>query len=170
MKLISKALISKSLPLLCCVLLASCAATPTPQLAQPSPGTTLVQPPPSSAHPASQPLQIATDLLGTPYRYGGNTPAGFDCSGLVYYAFTQSGRDVPRSSLEQFQRSQRIAPADLQAGDLVFFRIDRQKVSHVGIYAGADRFIHAPSSGKGVGYARLSRPYWRERLVGGGRF
>ena len=115
-------------------------------------------------------LDIARSLLGVPYRYGGNDLRGFDCSGLVQYTFSRTGVKLPRSSREIFRSSQLIDPNDLQPGDLVFFFISSNKVSHVGIYEGQNRFIHAPSSGKGVSYAQLDNPYWRERLAGAGRF
>lgn len=158
--------------------LGACAGTPearVPAISRPRP-----LPPPTTVQPAPAPrraetpgikaLGVARGLLGTPYRYGGNNPTGFDCSGLVQYSFGQAGLSLPRRSSDQFRASQLIPPAQISPGDLVFFRISRQKVSHVGIYAGQGRFIHAPSSGKGVSYANLSEPYWRQRLVGVGRF
>jgi cell wall-associated NlpC family hydrolase len=108
-------------------------------------------------------------MVGTAYRYGGSDPRGFDCSGLVRYAFGQTGIKLPRSSREIFRSSQVINEADLQPGDLVFFAIRKNRISHVGIYAADGLFIHAPSSGKGVGYASLDDQYWRQRLVGVGR-
>lgn len=115
-------------------------------------------------------LVTASNMLGSPYRYGGSTPRGFDCSGLVYYSFGKAGIKVPRTTREQFRRSRAVALADMQAGDLVFFRLTSRKVSHVGIYAGYGRFIHAPSKGKRVSYADLSDPYWKNVLVGVRRF
>jgi len=118
-------------------------------------------------HPA---VAVARDLVGAPYRYGGATPDGFDCSGLVYYAYAKAGIRVPRTSTEQYRRALPVRVAELRAGDLLFFRLYPPKVSHVGIYAGEGRFIHAPSRGKRVTTANLASPYWRERLVGAGRF
>ena len=109
-------------------------------------------------------------MLGVPYRYGGVDPSGFDCSGLMQYAFNQAGVKLPRTSRDIFRISQLISPKELQPGDLVFFAISSNKVSHVGIYADHNRFIHAPSSGKGVSYASLDNSYWRQRLVAVGRF
>lgn len=109
-------------------------------------------------------------MLGVPYRHGGVDPSGFDCSGLMQYAFNRAGVKLPRTSRDIFRISQLISPEDLQPGDLVFFAISSNKVSHVGIYADHNRFIHAPSSGKGVSYANLENSYWRQRLVGVGRF
>lgn len=125
---------------------------------------------PAETHSHHHPgLAIARGMIGEPYRYGGAGPGGFDCSGLVYYSFRKAGIRTPRTTNDQYRQSKRVSMSRLQPGDLVFFRISRNKLSHVGIYAGDDRFIHAPSSGKSVGYASLRDPYWRERLVGGGR-
>jgi len=115
-------------------------------------------------------LDTARKMLGVPYRYGGTDPHGFDCSGLVQYAFSHAGVKLPRSSRDIFRSGQLIDPKNLQAGDLLFFAISKNKISHVGIYDDRNRFIHAPSSGKGVSYANLESSYWRERLVGVGRF
>jgi cell wall-associated NlpC family hydrolase len=114
-------------------------------------------------------LDTAQRMLGVTYRYGGTDPRGFDCSGLVQYSFKQAGVMLPRTSQEIFQSSRLVSPADMQPGDLVFFRISSSKVSHVGIYAGNRHFIHSPSSGKGVSYASLDNSYWRKRLAGAGR-
>jgi cell wall-associated NlpC family hydrolase len=114
-------------------------------------------------------LAIAVDMIGTPYRYGGTSPRGFDCSGLVYYAYSKAGIHAPRTTTAQYRQTERVAESRLQPGDLVFFTLSKATVSHVGIYAGDGRFIHAPSSGKLVGYASLHNPYWRVRLSGAGR-
>ena len=120
--------------------------------------------------PGTQALDVARTMLGTPYRYGGTDPKGFDCSGLVRYAFSQSGVELPRTSREIFRASQRIDPQKIEPGDLVFFTLSANKISHVGIYAGQSRFIHSPSSGKGVSYASMANPYWQRRLIAAGRF
>jgi cell wall-associated NlpC family hydrolase len=89
----------------------------------------------------------------------------------VYYAHAQQGLQVPRTAAEQFAAARRVDPGDLEPGDLVFYRLDprAQEVTHVGIYVGQGRFVHAPQSGKRVGEARLEDPYWRERFAGAGR-
>lgn len=116
-------------------------------------------------------LMRALSLVGTPYRYGGNTPEnGFDCSGLVNYVY----RDVldlrlPRTSRELAgYQGPRIAPERLAAGDLVFFA-NGGSVTHVGIYVGEGRFVHAPSSGGTVRLDRLDGPYWRDHYSGAKR-
>jgi len=108
-------------------------------------------------------------MLGVAYRYGGSDRQGFDCSGLVRYAFSRAGVTLPRTSQEIFRSSQLVNPQERQPGDLVFFAISARKVSHVGIYAGQEQFIHAPSSGKGVSYASLEDSYWGKRLLAVGR-
>jgi len=112
---------------------------------------------------------IAQSMAGSPYRYGGATPRGFDCSGLVYYAYRKAGFSVPRTTRDQYKRSERIAFSDIHRGDLLFFKLSSRGISHVGIYTGNGRFIHAPSSGKRVSYARLDDPYWKKRLLAAGR-
>ena len=115
-------------------------------------------------------LDAARSMIGVAYRYGGSGPRGFDCSGLVQYSYAKAGLKLPRTSQDIFRASQLVDPGKRQEGDLVFFTISSKKIAHVGIYAGNNRFIHAPSSGKGVSYASLENPYWKSRLVAVGRF
>jgi len=110
--------------------------------------------------------------LGVAYRYGGSSPTqGFDCSGLVFYVYGQQGIAVPRTAMQQFSAATPIREPDLQPGDLVFFRLEgpRSEVSHVGIYSGQRRFVHAPQSGRRVSEASLDDEFYRERLAGYGR-
>lgn len=117
-------------------------------------------------HPA---VAVARKMLGKPYRYGGSSPeSGFDCSGLVHYAFRHVGISTPRSTKTLYRSSFAVASDALRQGDLLFFRIEG-KISHVGIYVGGNTFIHAPSSGKVVSYASLDNPYWKKRLIRAGR-
>ena len=115
-------------------------------------------------------VATARQLLGSPYRFGGNSPRGFDCSGLVWYAHRQAGIPVPRSALGQHGAAVPVARGQLLPGDVLFFRIDRRRTDHVGIYIGEGQFIHAPSSGKRVASAELGNPYWHGRLVAAGNF
>ena len=104
-------------------------------------------------------------MVGRPYRYGGSSPSsGFDCSGLVQYSYKQVGIALPRSTDRQRSASHLVKVAELRRGDLLLFDQDGKKNSHVGIYLGAGKFVHAPSSGKEVRSDRLDSPYWRKHL------
>lgn len=125
------------------------------------------QPPPSDV--GGRIAAIALSMVGVPYRYGGANPKeGFDCSGLVYYTYASNGHVVPRTALAQFDAARKIPLAQAAEGDLVFFR-DQEKLSHVGIYLGDGRFVHAPSSGDTVRIARIDAPYYQRNLVAVGR-
>lgn len=109
-------------------------------------------------------------LLGTPYRWGGMHQDGFDCSGLVQYVYHHAIQfKLPRTAQEMAAMSHRISLQDLKIGDLVFFNTSGKGISHVGIYIGEQRFIHAPSSGKKVQIERLDHPYYAKRWVQAGR-
>lgn len=116
----------------------------------------------------TQLARTATEMIGVPYVYGGRTPKGFDCSGLVYYSYQQAGLSVPRTSQEQFKAARRVSLSDAQPGDLLFFRGGR-KISHVAIYIGNGYFVHAPSTGKLVSVASLNNSYYREHFDRAGR-
>ena len=123
------------------------------------------QPQPAARARANDVLIRAIGLVGTPYRYGGNTPeSGFDCSGLVDFVFRDAaGLELPRSTRELIElRAPEIHRDDLQPGDLVFFSPGGGEVSHIGIFVGEGRFVHAPSSGGTVRIDSLDSPYWRQ--------
>lgn len=109
--------------------------------------------------------QQALQLVGAPYRYGGNTPRGFDCSGLVHYSYARAGAGIPRTTRGQRMHSRRLSSKQLRAGDLLFFNQEGKRASHVALYVGNNRFVHAPSSGKAVQLSTLANPYWRRHLL-----
>ena len=116
-------------------------------------------------------MQSALSLLGTPYRWGGTDPdSGLDCSGLVGYVFRSTlGLDLPRISRDLARAGQPIlARAELNPGDLVFFGL-RGRVSHVGIYLGDGRFLHAPRRGEDVRIDDFNSRYWQARFLGARR-
>lgn len=127
-----------------------------------------VKPSEGGRHPSESSRSAADHALrmvGKPYRYGGNTPAGFDCSGLVQYSYKQAGLRAPRSTTGLRYQSRPISPKDLRRGDLLFFNQEGKKLSHVGIYVGQNRFVHAPSRGKSVYVANLSDNYWAKHFA-----
>ncbi len=113
----------------------------------------------------------ALGLLGVDYKFGGNSPeTGLDCSGLVRYVFQEvTGVTLPRTSKELSGIGAKIAVDDLKPGDLVFFNTRRFPNSHVGIYLGDNNFIHAPSRGREVEIAQLSKSYWQKHFNGARR-
>lgn len=158
--------------------LAACASGPRPH--QPtfkSSHSTLAElparaPSGASADAANDVLFRAIALVGTPYRWGGNTPAGgFDCSGLVDYIYREAtGRKLPRTSHEMSAMGGRDVRrmTQLASGDLVFFA-SSGNISHVGVYVGKGRFVHAPNSGGTVRLDDIDGPYWGEHFAYGKR-
>ncbi|RDZ29183.1 C40 family peptidase [Lysobacter silvisoli] len=157
----------------CAVLLAACGGG-RESVRRPAPKAPLRSWPvvePADPAAANAVLMRALSLVGTPYRYGGNTPdSGFDCSGLVNYVYRDMlALNLPRTSrdLAGYQ-GPKIAPERLAAADLVFFA-SGGTVTHVGIYVGEGRFVHAPSSGGTVRLDHLDGPYWRDHYSGAKR-
>lgn len=113
-------------------------------------------------------IRTARNFLGVPYRWGGtDREDGFDCSGLTMVCYRLNGLNLPRVSRSQYRKGQAVAKTNLRPGDLVFFATHGgRRVSHVGIYIGHGKFIHAPRTGKTVRIARLSNPYFERTFVG----
>ena len=113
----------------------------------------------------------AMSLIGIHYRRGGTSPEnGLDCSGLVRYVFKQSNNiDLPRTSAEMSRVGEQVDKKDLQPGDLVFFNTMRRTFSHVGIYLGDNKFIHAPTPGSAVRIESMDLSYWKARFTGARR-
>jgi probable lipoprotein NlpC len=126
----------------------------------------------SAANARSRLLAAAEAYLGTPYRYGGIDSRGLDCSGLIFLSFRDAlHASVPRTTSGLYSWSEKIPSNEMSTGDLVFFITEGADISHVGIYAGNGRFIHAASAGPktGVMYSRLDESYWKRTFTGAGR-
>lgn len=161
-----------------CAAVTACATTGAVPQPFPTPGGAVVArpaPPPAAGPLPSDAYAIsgtALSLRGTPYRNGGSDPVGFDCSGFVWYVFSQHGIQVPRTVADQFTSGDRVDTPDLRAGDLVFFDTAQPSphaATHVGISIGGDEFVHAPSSAGQVRVERLGSSYWAPRFVGARR-
>ncbi|OHD68871.1 MAG: hypothetical protein A2W19_15345 [Spirochaetes bacterium RBG_16_49_21] len=111
-------------------------------------------------------VRTAKRHLGVRYRNGGSSPDGFDCSGYVMYVYKRNGVLLPRTVKSQYYAGKKISFGTARPGDLIFFKITKKRYSHVGIYVGDGRFIHAPRTGKRVSYADMDKPYWKKRYIG----
>lgn len=143
--------------------LSGCGSLPAPA---PEP---IVAPRPSAER--SEALLQVLLALGVDYRPGGNSPAtGFDCSGLVAHVFREAyGIRLPHNARAQSEVGAPVAPENLQAGDLVFYNTLKRPFSHVGIYIGEGRFVHAPKAGAQVRVESIRGTYWRQRFDGARR-
>jgi len=169
----AKALLARGIGLAGVVLLTgACAGSPAsvksrPEMANhqpPAPATNA-----QTASVAASATTVALEQVGISYRYGGDSPTeGFDCSGLVHYAYRQAGLSLPRTTSSLWSQTRRVSRNGLRAGDLVFFNIEG-KMQHVGLYIGDDRFVHAPSTGRTVSVESLSSPFYSAALLSGGR-
>jgi murein DD-endopeptidase len=109
-------------------------------------------------------------MIDRPYRYRGDTPKGFDCSGLVRYSYLRAGMNLPHGTRALLKVTRSIDLRDARKGDLVFFDQSGKKYSHVGIYVGEDEFVHAPSAGGRVRMDSLEDPYWKKHYLDTRRF
>ncbi|MGE0310842.1 MAG: C40 family peptidase [Lautropia sp.] len=155
------------------LLLSACAQT-QPGLERQPPD--VATPGSSTARPAPHDRQVevvlqAMALIGVPYQWGGNDPEeGLDCSGLVVHVYEEAaGIRLPRTSRQISARGRRVARTTLREADLVFFTTTRQRFSHVGIYVGDGRFVHAPSTGSTVRLDSVSNAWWARRFAGARR-
>lgn len=112
---------------------------------------------------------LVKQQVGTPYLFGGHSPKGFDCSGLVYYVYGRLDVSLPRTAESQFSHLPAVSLEALEPGDLVFFNGDPTGYMHVGIYIGGGWFVHAPGTGKTVSGARLDNVYWKAHFIGATR-
>ncbi len=124
---------------------------------------------PAHAEAVPSLLNKAKEYLGVPYRFGGASPKGFDCSGFVRFVFRGFGVELNRSSRSQATQGEKVQPGEIQPGDLLFFRFGGNRIGHVGIYLGGGEFIHAGSRGdprtRGVRIARLDSSFYAQRLA-----
>ncbi|MBS4174987.1 C40 family peptidase [Bacillus sp. FJAT-49736] len=121
----------------------------------------------AAAASSSNVIKEAKKYIGTPYRWGGTTPKGFDCSGFVSYSFRKNGIILPHSAADMFKKGTSVSKSNLKPGDLVFFRTYSKGASHVAIYLGNNRVIHSAS--KGVRIDNLNSEYWKARYLGAKR-
>lgn len=145
---------------------ASKADAPTAVAARPQPKRHI----PAQQHPTPtagvRAAQIALEAVGVPYRFGGESPeVGFDCSGLVRWAYGRVGVELPHSSYALFGEGRRVSPARMEPGDVLFF----EGLGHVGLYLGRGRMVHAPQTGREVEVVPLARTRYGGRLVGARR-
>jgi len=140
------------------LVLAGCASAPTKHVTG------------YSASVGEKAAQTALTMIGRPYKFTGDTPAGFDCSGLVRYSYLTAGMDVPHSTNALKNSTRSVGLKNARKGDLLFFVQEGKKYSHVGIYAGNGHFIHAPSTGGHVRTDSIDDPYWLKHYLDTRRF
>jgi cell wall-associated NlpC family hydrolase len=121
---------------------------------------------PSAATPGERAVRHALEVLGTPYRWGGERPAtGFDCSGLVRWAYGRVGVDLPHNSYALYGQGRKVRGSRMEPGDVLFF----EGLGHVGLYAGNGRMVHSPETGRNVEVVRLASTNYGARLIGARR-
>jgi murein DD-endopeptidase len=119
---------------------------------------------------ADKAADTALTMVGKPYKYRGDSPAGFDCSGLVRYSYLAAGMDVPHGTKALRSASRSISYHEVRKGDLLFFLQEGKKYSHVGIYVNDNLFVHATSTGRTVRLDTLLDSYWKKHFLEARRF
>ena len=140
------------------LLVAGCAHAPTKPVAG------------YSATVGDKAAATALTMIGRPYKYTGDTPAGFDCSGLVRYSYLTAGMDLPHGTKSLLGITRSVGLKNARKGDLLFFIQSGKKYSHVGIYVGNDQFVHAPSTGGFVRRDSITDRYWNKHYLDTRRF
>lgn len=107
----------------------------------------------------------ALGQVGRPYQYGGTSPDGFDCSGLVQYVYAQVGLKLPRTTREQHAYGRTVRLEDAEPGDLLFYSFNGSGIDHVAVYLGDDEAVHAPANGRTVIVASVHLRYWQDHFV-----
>ena len=154
----------KTLAVLLALLLGGCASAPN---RAPETSTRSIR---ASAEMSDDAATHALKMVGRPYKYGGSTPSGFDCSGLIQYSYGKAGLALPHGTDKLRSVSRSVKTSDLRRGDLLFFNQEGKRYGHAGIYLGNGRFVHAPSSGKSVRTDALDAAYWKRHLSEARRF
>jgi cell wall-associated NlpC family hydrolase len=149
---------------------AASAISPEPAIAPPAAPPATEVPPPEQVEQGAAIAAAASALIGTPYHFGGADEGGFDCSGLALYAHERVGLNIPRTASEQQRAARPVPIAQILPGDLVFFRIRKRGIDHVGIYTGGGHFVHAPHAGVSVSSADISGGYYARHIISAGRF
>lgn len=115
-------------------------------------------------------VDTAKQNVGVRYVWGGTSPRGFDCSGLVKYSFQKAGKSLPRTAAEMHRKGKKVSTASMKPGDLMFFSQNKaSKPSHVAIYIGNGKMIHAETYYKKVVVASINERYWKARFIGAKR-
>jgi cell wall-associated NlpC family hydrolase len=155
---------SRLFPFAVAVLVSAIAAGPAAAIVdEGSRGPSAVAPAPTRGERA---VRIALEAVGTPYRWGGESPSsGFDCSGLVRWAYGRVGVELPHNSYALYSQGRRVSESAMQAGDILFF----EGLGHVGLYLGRGRMVHAPQTGQNVEVVRLASTNYGARLIGARR-
>ena len=125
-------------------------------------------PAPRHASIGERAAAVALHQVGIPYRYGGSSTKGFDCSGLIQYSYHKAGKSIPRTTAQLWAATSVVERHELREGDVLFFKVEG-KMSHVGLYLGGQRFVHAPSSGRTVTVESLNSPFYAAAYIRAGR-
>ncbi len=149
-------------------MLSGCASGPSQPSHRPVSDRPVSTPAPRSASIGERAAAIALHQVGVPYRYGGSNTKGFDCSGLIQYSYGKAGKSVPRTTAQLWAATSSIDREELREGDVLFFKVEG-KMSHVGMYLGGQRFVHAPSSGRSVSVESLTSPFYAAAFIRAGR-
>ena len=143
---------------LLCLVLAACAVAPSKPEAGYDPQT------------GEKAAQTAVSMIGRPYKYRGESPEGFDCSGLVRYSYLAAGVDAPHGTKELLRVTKQVDLKKAKTGDLLFFNERGRRYSHVGIYLDNELFVHAPATGGKVRKESLSDSHWKKSFIEARRF
>ncbi len=149
-------------------MLSGCASGPSQPGHRPVSDRPVSTPSPRSASIGERAAAVALHQVGVPYRYGGSSTKGFDCSGLIQYSYGKAGKSIPRTTAQLWAATSSIDREELREGDVLFFKVEG-KMSHVGLYLGGQRFVHAPSSGRSVSVESLNSPFYAAALIRAGR-